>query len=478
MGFVPASAGTSSSGEWSLGSVGGKEDNSLYRNNAFTPPNEGGGGGGGRSILGTASVVSRSAKILAPSSSSQANAPRIRPMTGLARAENNRSTLSSATIGPLPKGSRIIESAGYYQSILQNKITDIVKEIERLQYETEMADVQSKPRMALQKKHDDLLCIVQMLEGNLADYNIAREYMRSGSSPGDIKNSTLRIITNNKKKEKYIDSIFYKRKKVEGEITALEAELNRRHALVEGSKNSIGIGDNTEFMVDEYRSLVNQIEAITAEMEQQEDETVLFRHKLKMRIMESKDDAQVDRSALKTGKKHIENMKKQLNEMEEDIQVAVMTEDDAREHLIGKIDSIQLSTKDLEEESLQLEMEVATLQGQYRKLLSDKMQGGTVKAHGRLLQTHEKLKQFVDEEMPVIKAKLDGERSRLESSIETLRNDISEKERILQMELPSRDEMDLMKDEMAFTAKHLDDSQETMTLLQQQKKKRMEEVCT
>jgi hypothetical protein len=48
---------------------------------------------------------------------------------------------------------------------------------------------------------------------------------------------------------------------------------------------------------------------------------------------------------------------------------------------------------------------------------------------------------------------------------------------MLEVELPSNEEMDLMKDEMTFTGKHLDANQETMALLQQQKKKRVEEVC-
>ena len=65
----------------------------------------------------------------------------------------------------------------------------------------------------------------------------------------------------------------------------------------------------------------------------------------------------------------------------------------------------------------------------------------------------------------------------MSSSIEALRNDISERENMTEMmELPSKEEMELMKDEVAFTGKHLDANQEIITLLQQQKKSRMGEV--
>lgn len=482
MGFAPASAGTSSSGEWSLGSssagrkVGGGGHSNLHRHSALSSlRSQGGGGcgGGGRSVFGTAnaSVTSRSRTVLVPSSSaSQANnVPILRPMTGLARRNTTTATTasrSSSTTATLLKGSHIVESAGYYQSILQSKISDIVQEIERLQYETEMANGQSKPRMALQTKHDDLMSAVQTLEGNLADYNIAREHFRLGSSPGDIQNSTLRILANNEAKEKEIDGVFYKRNKVEDDIAVVETELKRRHALVEEANMGGVHGDNID-VVDEYRSLVNQIEAVTVETEQQEDETVVLRHKLQAMMMNDSSDE----------KNLAEGMKKQLTEVEEDIGLALMKDNEARDHLLRKIDSVQLSTTELEEESLQLEEEITTLREEHKRLLSEKIQGGTVKACNRLLQKDANLKQNLEEHLPNLKAKLENERSQVEMNIESLRNDIREKERMLEMELPSNEEMELMKDEMAFTEKNLDVNQETMTLLQKQKKKRMDEVC-
>jgi hypothetical protein len=189
------------------------------------------------------------------------------------------------------------------------------------------------------------------------------------------------------------------------------------------------------------------------------------------------EDRDLDSSQRKNQKKLIESMKKQLNDAEEDIELALMTDNEARDYLLGKIDSVQSNTKELEEESMQLEADVASLQEMHKKLLFDKIQGGTVKAYSKLLQKDAKLKQYLQEELPMLKAKLEDERSQVESNIEILRNDIREKERVLEVELPSNEEMDLMKDEMTFTGKHLDANQETMALLQQQKKKRMEEVC-
>jgi hypothetical protein len=46
------------------------------------------------------------------------------------------------------------------------------------------------------------------------------------------------------------------------------------------------------------------------------------------------------------------------------------------------------------------------------------------------------------------------------------------------MELPSKDEIKLMINDVAFTRKHLDANQMKMAILHRQKKKRTDEVCT
>ena len=154
----------------------------------------------------------------------------IRPMTGLARADNRLQNGNNA-IASTP--TRLVESTGYYQSMLQSKIDDIVREMERLRSQTEMADSESDSRRALERKHNDTLNAVQKLEGDLADINLAKEYDRSGTHPDDIKNEASRIIRRSKKMEKEIDQIFFKRKKSEDEALGVEHELKRLHSAMQ-----------------------------------------------------------------------------------------------------------------------------------------------------------------------------------------------------------------------------------------------------
>ena len=330
--FAPSSAGGKSSDDWSLGS-GGSEGRS-YRSSIITSPKHitrGGIGDGGRSVI-NASGVSRSAVL----PSAQVNMSSLRrPTTGLARVENRTSSSKS--------NMPIVESVGYYQAMIQAKIDDTSKEMERLRTETEMADVHSEPRMALERRHDELLNALRRLEGRLADYNLAREYGRSGTSPGDVKKSTLGIIGANKKMEKEIDAVFFKRKKDEDEISSVEAEVARLHAVLESE-----ILDGNVVRMDDYISSLAQVKAAIAETEQQEDDIVLIRHKL--RTMESNE--------YRKERKRMEGMKKQLEHVDEDIKLAQMDDDEAQECLLGKIVGFQLSKKELEEELAPLENEL------------------------------------------------------------------------------------------------------------------------
>ena len=104
--------------------------------------------------------------------------------------------------------------------------------------------------------------------------------------------------------------------------------------------------------------------------------------------------------------------------------------------------------------------------------------GGAARAYERLSKKDNTCKQYL-ERLPEMKTQLEEERERLISTIETLRGDISKRVKWMSnMELPSKDEIKLMINDVAFTRKHLDANQMKMAILHRQKKKRTDEVCT
>mmetsp|Transcript_19820 Transcript_19820/g.47610 ORF Transcript_19820/g.47610 Transcript_19820/m.47610 type:complete len:318 (+) Transcript_19820:125-1078(+) len=317
-------------------------------------------------------------------------------MTGLARADNRLQNGNNA-IASTP--TRLVKSTGYYQSMLQSKIDDIVREMERLRSETEMADFESDSRRALERKHNDTLNAVQKLEGDLADINLTKEYDRSGTHPDDIKNEASRIIRHSKQMEEEIDQIFFKRKKSEDEALGVEHEFKRLHSAIQSKFHDSSDSNN----MDHCKALVKGIDAVIAETKQQEDDIVLMGHKFRM--MESNPD----NYQYMQEKRRVDDLKNQMALVDDEILLAPMTEDESREHLLGKICGIRLSTKDLEKESSEMEYKLESLQEMQREVRSEKRMkstGGAASAFERLLKKDAEMSRCL-EELPVTKAKLE-----------------------------------------------------------------------
>ena len=434
--YPPASAGNSSlfssGSEWSSGRGGGYNF------------------GSGRSLF-TAGGVSRQSSVVLPSASDASRS--IRPMTGLAKVKNS-SDASSA------QPTRMVESVGYYQSMLTSNIETIVAEIDRLRDETEMADCESEARKALDNRHDDMLKAVQKLEGDVADYNLASEYSRSGSSYEDIQRSTSSITSHSKEMEQSIDNIFFSRKKAEDEGKRVEAELTELHEHVESQM--VQTADEEH----EYRSLVKGIESLVKETKGQEDDMLLLKHKL--RTMD-------DNTQYEEDKKQIEDFKKEVEQVEDEIKLLSMNDAEAHKHLMHKLGSIQDQTKDIEARSSRLDIEIKVLWEMQNDLRSERRMASPGDAE-RLVKKAQKVKQYLGQEYPTMKAILKAKITQLQSSTKALRTDISERANTTATALPSAEEVELMKDEADFTGKQLDANQQTMALLEQQKKSRNEEV--
>ena len=227
--------------------------------------------------------------------------------------------------------------------------------------------------------------------------------------------------------------------------------------------------------VREYRALIGDIESLVAETRGQEDDILLMRHKIK--TMDADDGpGHGFRARYAEEKRRAEDLEERLERVEQDIRLAPMTEDEARDHLQGKLRGVQCQTEKFEDEASLMQLELEALKEMQAELRSElRTQSSGAGAHERLFRQEREAMRYL-ERLPVVKSELDDERARLISSIEGLRAGISEGKRMSETELLSRNEMDLMKDEVEFTGRHLGASQETTALLRHQKKARVEEV--
>ncbi len=370
--------------------------------------------------------------------------------------------------------NRVFESAGHYSNLLQTKIEAIVNEIGRLRAETEMADVDSEVRLKAERDFEDALNEVRMLEGELGDYNMAHEYIRSGPSNEDLHNSVIDIMNHNMELEKEIDCIFLKRKKTEDEVVKSESAMKEMEAAMERK-----ILESNPDKIYKFQTAINEINAVHEESKRQEEQMAEFRHKISM--LESHLEGQGLFVQMKQFQKHTNDLKQQIVQVEEDIQLAGMDEDDAREHLLKKVKGIQQQIKMYDEKTSLVQSEITVLQKEHLELRSElrlksRFTGPDgAKAMEHLFLADEEISRSL-EVVPETKSKLAAEQVKIKSTIEALLEDISKNIFLTEVPLPSKGELDMLKQEVAFKNVNIDANEETISRLQHQKKIRMEEV--
>lgn len=67
----------------------------------------------------------------------------------------------------------------------------------------------------LETRLEELNNEVRQLEGQLADYNLALDKLRTNTRPEDVKNTYHHVKNNNEKLKSELDEIFLQRKKYE-----------------------------------------------------------------------------------------------------------------------------------------------------------------------------------------------------------------------------------------------------------------------
>ena len=91
-----------------------------------------------------------------------------RPMTG-------QGVMGMKTAGP---GGRLVEDTSYFVGLIRKKINDVTKETNRLRIEAEQQSKESSQTTQLEQKYEKLMKQKELLEGQLADYNLAMDKVR------------------------------------------------------------------------------------------------------------------------------------------------------------------------------------------------------------------------------------------------------------------------------------------------------------
>ena len=106
---------------------------------------------------------------------------------------------------------RQIADKTYYLTLLRNKISDITKESNSLKNEIEKLTRDSNTYNILERKYNERINEVRLLEGQLADYNLTFDKIRTHTEISEIKNLLDRLTNSNEIERTSLDEIFMSR---------------------------------------------------------------------------------------------------------------------------------------------------------------------------------------------------------------------------------------------------------------------------
>ncbi len=326
-----------------------------------------------------------------------------RPMTGtggLARKTK-----------PSTRNANVVYNAAFYSNLLSSKSKQILEEMERLHSEIGDEDI----RVAMEKQLEDTAKDVEALEYQLADYQMAQDNARSGVSHDEILRQIRLLQGQNKKIEDEVDGIFLTRKKTESEISRLQ--LDRKNSNL-----------TADFAV---QKLIGEIENIHEEGRAEEEKIVQLSNRLGNSSNENND-------------KCVDDLKKIIARLEQEILLLEMDDSAARKHLLGKAQKEQ----ELRNKSSRLQNEMKDLVTEQRELRSRlrTLDSGTAE---QLLDKVEEIEVFLSSSSDA-KAKLENDRLSLTLAIESLQDEISAATKLAEGPMPSKNEVELMR-EVSFS---------------------------
>jgi len=143
-----------------------------------------------------------------------------RPIT-----QHGMTGMKTASKGP----NRKIADRNYYENELKGKLIEIVKEIDSMKSKMKNHGADKIESAELEKERNSLMNEVREFEGQLADYNLALDKMRSGADVLNLQQTAMDIQRKNDQEKMRIDAIFLERKNLESQIQETEQSVALIH---------------------------------------------------------------------------------------------------------------------------------------------------------------------------------------------------------------------------------------------------------
>lgn len=373
----------------------------------------------------------------------------------------------SGSMGP----GRQVEDASYWVGKLRQKTAELQAEIDRMKAEVDQFHKDSTTYQNYERKYESLIKEVRSLEGQLADYNLAMDKSRTSTDPREIHHYFQSLKARNEHEAKEIDNVFLRRQDRDRQTHRIEEQIARLNEMAAAKMNALPRDKQEMYgrLLDENRHLAEDLNGKQSELE-----------RLNREIAEVEEQLRRDPYRDEYGRleKQLGRVERERAQLEEEAAQTSLDPAEAREKMLARAREDNQRLVTLTDRLKDVQEEVA----RKRKVASDlsldleerKGEAGDTKKYEVLYQRDQEMTEFI-EAFPETREAAVREQKAAQEKITALLTHIStDLER--QSNLPSRQRVSAMREDLSFRTRVMESAQTTHQRLLQELAKRNSEL--
>lgn len=366
---------------------------------------------------------------------------------------------------------RQVQDVNYFLGEIRKRNAEIASESRRLHEEVDQRMADATNYSNLEKRYQDLFKEVRNLEGQLADYNLAKDKYATSTDPMEIREYMMQIEEKNRMEAAEQDRLFLMKQEKEKLVAEVEAQIQQLHSDAERRINQLEPGK-----LERYRKLLEESQGAQKEASDRQGEV----DQLNARIREAegalKESGYRDEYNRLEGRER--SLQRELEGLRSDLKIAGSDPKDAHAKLLEKVKEQKRRTRECESDIGAAREEIASMRRHLDELASgagDRGSDGASEKYEKMLERDKLMSDFIE-------------------GFDAKRDDLQQKQRVAQdtivallqhisqgleskSSLPSEQRLQDMKDEATFKERQLKGSTRTLQDLQGHKRRAEQELA-
>jgi intraflagellar transport protein 74 len=380
--------------------------------------------------------------------------------------------LSGMTTKPLGP-SRQIADKNYFLTDLRNKNVEIGRECEKLREESIQIQKDNSSHAALERRYETVMKDVRQLEGELADFNLALDKLRTHTDINEIREIYYQLKQRNDSERNAVDEVFLKSTENEKRTAEYEEKIGQIYKqLSEKVAEELG-----EEKLTEYNEMQEENQQLTLRLNEKENKINYLDRMINQHSDTMRSEGYQQQLRAIQLRKEIAATEAKREELLEEIH-SNASPAELKDRLTRKLKESNAEAAELEKQLKNLEESIESGQEEVRakenELQESKKIAQKAAKYAAVYDRDKKMQEFIDNYAGLQRSE-EQTKAKLQNVIVALLAHLSKQKQSAES-LGNKEQFDEIKAELSFKQDKMKNAAETLAALQKDKEKRLEEL--